>query len=241
MTRSFVDNPADGFVGSQRFTDEMLLYLRQRRRSWAYDPIVRLRNRILVSLAVGVGATFAIAWARAIQSPTSVETWIDSDLIDFGSSDREIPARVWAVHEPRVPVDLVVSNRSYSGSSALAFDAWTLRTIEDRSRYVATAACETGWPARALRAHHTVLVVDESYSEWESGILMRLPDGTWVPWHPLWPGFVINCVFYGVAGWLVIFAPFDLRRALRHRTGRCQACGYRVANGTCPECGTVVA
>ena len=59
-----------------------------------------------------------------------------------------------------------------------------------------------------------------------------------MPLLVVWPGFAINVAFYGVLSWLLFFAPFTIRRAIRIKRGRCSACGYDL-NGlmTCPECG----
>jgi hypothetical protein len=47
-----------------------------------------------------------------------------------------------------------------------------------------------------------------------------------LPALPLWPGFAIDVAFYAGLSWLLFFAPFTLRRAIRARRGRCCACGY---------------
>ena len=60
-----------------------------------------------------------------------------------------------------------------------------------------------------------------------------------VPTSPIWPGFAINTIFYAAILWLP-FAPFQLRRYVRVKGGRCIKCGYDL-RGTeheaCPECG----
>jgi hypothetical protein len=54
----------------------------------------------------------------------------------------------------------------------------------------------------------------------------------------LWPGFVVNTLFYAVILWLLILGPFALRRLVRRQRGLCPACAYPVGeSATCTECG----
>ena len=60
------------------------------------------------------------------------------------------------------------------------------------------------------------------------------------PLGPVWPGFAVNTLFYGVVLWLLFLGTFALRRFIRVKRGRCAACGYDQRygeHGTCPECG----
>jgi len=73
----------------------------------------------------------------------------------------------------------------------------------------------------------------------------RLID--FVPYGPLWPGFAINTVFYGVIVWLLFAGPFVVRRWRRIRRGLCPKCAYDLRGRPpkdaekCPECGSIVA
>ena len=62
--------------------------------------------------------------------------------------------------------------------------------------------------------------------------------------RPIWPGFLINTLFYAIILWLLIPGPFVLRRLIRIRRGRCPRCGYDLRGqppeagaAGCPECG----
>jgi len=62
-----------------------------------------------------------------------------------------------------------------------------------------------------------------------------------IPLTPLFPGFAINTLFYAAVCWLLLFAPFALRRRLRRRRGLCPACAYQVGSSdVCTECGAPV-
>ncbi len=66
-----------------------------------------------------------------------------------------------------------------------------------------------------------------------------------LPLLPLWPGFLINTLFYALLLLIAWRLPGVLRRAVRRRRGRCVRCGYSRdgldAGVACPECGAEVA
>jgi hypothetical protein len=58
------------------------------------------------------------------------------------------------------------------------------------------------------------------------------------PFRPIWPGFVINTLFYADILWLLIPGPFALRRFLRLKRGLCLKCAYPMGESSvCSECG----
>ena len=64
-----------------------------------------------------------------------------------------------------------------------------------------------------------------------------------LPFAPLWPGLVINTLFYAGLLWLLIPGPFVLRRIIRNKRGLCVKCAYDLRGAeheACPECGTGV-
>ncbi len=59
-----------------------------------------------------------------------------------------------------------------------------------------------------------------------------------LPFHPIWPGFAINTIFYAALLWSLIPGPFALRRLLRVRCGLCPKCAYPMSQSSvCTECG----
>ena len=106
-----------------------------------------------------------------------------------------------------------------------------------------------GWPCLAL--HGDKLQGDDGTGGW----IGLIGDDDVLPFHPLWPGFAINTVFYAAILWMLFAAPFALRRRIREggrrRRGLCVNCAYDLrgavggAEGagdgstTCPECGSV--
>ncbi len=89
-----------------------------------------------------------------------------------------------------------------------------------------------GWPLLALTSEWLV------ERGWEDTAI-RYGDEV-LPLAPIWPGFVINTLFYAAILWLLTLGPFTARRLIRRKRGRCIKCGYDL-RGTehevCPECG----
>ncbi len=62
-----------------------------------------------------------------------------------------------------------------------------------------------------------------------------------LPLRPIWSGFIINTLFYGVFVWLAVPGEFALRRLLRAKRGLCMKCAYPIGTGeVCTECGAAV-
>lgn len=109
-----------------------------------------------------------------------------------------------------------------------------------------------GWPLPALRGSGTRRHATAPVAAVEGVSLAalgrnRMQDICVLPVTPLWPGFVVNALFY-TAGLAAIFASARaaamLRRRRRSRRGLCPACGYNLtglAQGSrCPECGAPI-
>jgi hypothetical protein len=74
-----------------------------------------------------------------------------------------------------------------------------------------------------------------------SGTISRYTYGA-LPMRPLWPGFVLDTLFYAAIWFGLFFGFASAKRAIRRRRGRCPMCGYdlRGAPGLaagCSECG----
>lgn len=109
-----------------------------------------------------------------------------------------------------------------------------------------------GWPMRSLEyqwTHTQPMLVNvwlfkpPAEASLRTGLpvstsITRSPERTHLPLMPVWPGFVVNSLFYAAVAGAILFAPGAVRRARRRRRGRCLACGYDVRGlDTCPECG----
>jgi len=66
-------------------------------------------------------------------------------------------------------------------------------------------------------------------------------DMATLPIKPVWPGFIINTLFYAGLLWLLFTTLFAARRALRRRRGLCEKCAYPIGTSpVCTECGAAV-
>ncbi len=105
----------------------------------------------------------------------------------------------------------------------------------------------TGWPMLAMvyRAERFAGGSLEFSSAIEISDPVILGSGNWLPTEVIWPGFLVNTLFYGGILWLAIRGPSVLRAFLRHRArlraGKCPACGYpRGQSPVCTECGRLL-
>ncbi len=102
----------------------------------------------------------------------------------------------------------------------------------------------TGWPMlamvyRAERFAGGSLEFSSAIEISDGGIL---GSGNWLPTEVIWPGFLVNTLFYGGILWLTIRGPSVLRAFLRYRArlraGKCPTCGYPWGQSpVCTECG----
>lgn len=61
-----------------------------------------------------------------------------------------------------------------------------------------------------------------------------------LPLYLLWPGILVDSVFYATLWFAVLAVPVATRRAIRRTRGRCPRCGYNLRgefDDGCPECG----
>jgi len=68
----------------------------------------------------------------------------------------------------------------------------------------------------------------------------RLPYFRVLPLRPIFPGFLIDTLFYGVIWYGLFFGTGATRRAIRRKRGRCPMCGYDLRGNFesgCSECG----
>lgn len=114
-----------------------------------------------------------------------------------------------------------------------------------------------GWPRPCL-ARHTWLSFGKNIpsgygfaaGQDERGLVVLPQNGMFagfrerrLPIEAVWPGLILNTLFFAVILWLLWSALFAARRIIRRNRGRCIKCGYNlshVEHEVCPECGVEV-
>jgi len=205
-------------------------------KRWAFAILLFVLLGAIVNIAVAWGC----AWASAdtdwlIASPLH---HLDDDDADWwrnhvGPVEDTSVWRATTAREPGVEVHYLFW---VSGSrTAIAIRVWA------------------GWPAFCLTGARWEVYERETsnlspVSDWGQSIKALLSDVSLV--EPIWPGFLLNTIFYAIIVWLLIPGPFVLRRLIRIRRGRCPKCGYDLRGqppeagagavrgpAGCPECG----
>jgi len=209
------------------------------------NHLLRISLCLLLYSGGGVVTTVGVAWGLAAwdsEHPRSAAPITPTDLIIW----RERADDSWPSRPDTVvcAVGVGVSWRSMTG-----WGRWP-----DDLYYVSVYTY--GLPARALQFHgvmahanfdtHSALFGNETTLEGNGA-------GRALPLRPIFPGFLVNTLFYAAIWFGIFFGVAALRRALRKKRRRCVKCSYdlrghqlpspsgRGAGGEgvkgCPECG----
>ncbi len=211
----------------------------RRSRRWKRTAILAL-----LLLAGGAVMNVAVAWPCTIallgESPTDEESW--ARLLD-STWYRELVVR------PEFSLGSVSMYRSAVSENVLVRGRIG---HHEEDRRTAITRHRSGWPFLSLWGQREMrLLPGERYLFDQSTTVWALPyvsDGSFsentahiLPLRPVFPGFLINTLFYALPLWLLFFAPFTARRTIRRRRGRCAKCAYPVGTSpVCTECGAVL-
>jgi len=221
--------------------------------------------RILLCLLLGAVTTVAVAWGLAwiAKGDPRASAWAISDrggvMGDSSGADPAFVGRHRETIHAWIPQGVEADNTVISGFESSGVDLVDIQ-CHSESRWAAQhAAVRNGWPLRATtatRGSEYVWRNDgwELTEEWGTGTLFA-NEQRWLAWRPIFPGSLINTLFYG-AIWLGLFLGVRrVRIALIKRRlddGRCPQCGFDLRGhrheGTqarrhegqsagCPECG----
>ncbi len=108
-----------------------------------------------------------------------------------------------------------------------------------------------GWPWRSLwctRSQYIIGQDDPNRDSSSGGIVTPLPEWKFVgarilPLRPIAIGFLLNTLVFAMLLWGLLRGAASSRDAIRHKHGRCLACGYDLQgtdHAACPECGGAI-
>jgi hypothetical protein len=160
----------------------------------------------------------------------------------------------WSTYGESVPLGWEIAITVEAGWPTLCLNGWyydkraSNRSEIPESLHLSNAA--SGLPLLHSPSKSEFAVVVEGW--------LAAPelDGRMLPFHPLWPGFVINSLVYAGLLWMLFAGRGTVRRFIRRKRGCCAGCGYNLrgqvtapAPGSpapapgirCPECGAAVA
>jgi len=195
--------------------------------------------RILLVLILATATTVAVAWGLAIRYPN-----LDGIILG-GSGVDDATFEIQHFQHCEFGVMIVrtdsTTRRWVSGSDPAPY--WsTSRALEPTHEFTIHESAY-GWPA--LSQFHRGIPASGDL-EWA----LTLPryreritgSALPVPLHPIWPGFLIDTLFYAAIWGGVFFGFTSAKRLIRMKRGRCPCCGYNLrgdpgGKSGCPECG----
>ncbi len=197
---------------------------------------------VAIFLLAGAVVNVGVAWGCGYYYAANPISLADLPLQLNGSDAQPLVRRHMNLGAPR--------DYEYTAQTSFGF-GWRQRLLTawhvEEAKFFSSPSHEcvvvvncAGWPFLSLQGEcyfepepvtyrFAWLVQESSVGEW-----------TFIPLRPIWPGFAVNTFFYATILWLLIPAPFTLRRLIRRRRGLCLACGYDLRHGkheACPECG----
>lgn len=194
-----------------------------------FRPRLRPVREAAVCLLLGVVLTVGVAWGIA--------TWPLGPSVELRSAHKadvewtipeagKWPSSCWESVDTRGPGVRVISR------------SWQMRTEYRRSTGLPMYSLDLYLWSRPIQGASMGISPSKGLIGGVKNPLKRERIWRRLPLRPIWSGFAINTLFYACLSWLVLFAPFAVRRHLRGRRGACGRCGYDLANlDACPECG----
>jgi len=177
--------------------------------------------RILLCLILGAITTVAVAWGCML-------AWRPDHVAFFEVAIDSNPAAQLLVAKWDYPEPLVVEELFSIGYTT---PGWTEHYVEYAVGVSSFLVLQAGWPMRCLRGDYWGEADHPSgyVHAWMIPTTLRSVVGdSWryFPLRPIWPGFVIDTLFYAAIWGGVFFGFTSAKRIIRTRRGRCPRCGY---------------
>lgn len=202
--------------------------------------------QLMTLLVLGAVLNVVVAWACVCWSVVEVRRLPDGRIAEWCAPVPQSWPSV-ASHWTRSAFGVTDcesrGDKPSDTDSGVHTSQWVLQAgLPLRGMYVARQAVESDIQTFSMPLHH------DRPDSWRDGLMIpqqvarsRVNEYRYLPTLVLWPGFAVNTVFYATILWLMLAAPFALRRRLRARRGQCQQCGYPIGvSPVCTECGAAL-
>lgn len=220
---------------------------------------MRLVTRIIILSLAGILLNIGIALACAM-CVHPAKSWDYYAALRCTTADGQQLGGWLILHYSSFGTETVLSNRNFSrtdrvlmsgfsDSRSLPLPFWA-DSLEVQYQDVDWIGIGRGWPMITLVCELTTETPDPHTRPIlvRSGIDTSL---TWpqeygyplprlVPVRVIWPGMLVNCLFYSTIALVVTTTPAAFRRLTRQKPGLCPECSYDLrglATKGCPECG----
>jgi hypothetical protein len=191
---------------------------------------------LLFLLVIGGGAIInvAVAWGcaaylwRFFPSEEFTRPMVESTSIahaPFGCK-YELSPHFEVIREYEYAMSLTEDTRSY-GLPCLSVKS-VVYGYADATGWV--GGWDLPWREKLLRGYPTARLPAWTHASYSDRLAII----------PIWPGFVLNTIFYAAIGWFMVAASGAVRQRVRIKRSQCAACGYDLrgsASDQCPECG----
>ncbi len=239
-----------------------LTMVRRHRRRWI--------RRTLISLLAGFTLSVCVAWGVAalphLGNPTAlsvIHEQRDGIHVVGDTSVRPGHTEVWVyftegraaervAHAIRSGIEGRAHRQGVGFRGIQRSPYWSSARLPARSQLstqdVQSSRYDTasGWPLRALMRTDVFLPDPDEVSagtpvsEIPSLWTLKIHRHVWLPYRPIWPGLLLNTLFYA-AIWFAFFTGLAaVRTGRRLRRGLCPVCRYDLRGlpeRACPECG----
>ncbi len=218
--------------------------------------------KLVVFLLLGAIVNVGVAWVYSMGQTSNVASdsvgsmHVDGEYwVFFSANHNFIADRIdWSSYTQSDSFDLIiVAEDEPPGVSRIDSVLLAIQGVSGHASIANGYEQHIGWPTRALWCcffwgdYHMgsgpVFVDGLQFRQRNATAGTTLSYPVILPVHVLWPGLVINTIFYAALLWLITLGPFTARRMIRRKRGHCIKCGYDLSHAdhvACPECGVEV-
>ncbi len=184
----------------------------------------------ILCLIFGGITTGAVAWGCAYRAVRVLGSYAEPSpgVIDELKLPRESEDANGAVYPLFARAHYALGYRSleaWYGADDLIYD----------NEGIAALRVESGFPTRALYGSYDDIPRESTGFLRFNGTIPSV-----IPVIPIWPGFLIDTLFYAAIWFGVVFGFTSAKRFIRAKRGRCPRCGYDLRGALkkgCPEGG----